>query len=144
VIVLDTTVLVYAVGDDHRVRVPCRALLELVSGGHLRATTTPEVIHEFARVRASRRPRAEAASRAREYAQGLLPLLSPDAEDLFDGLDIFEGSPALGAFDAVLAASARRRGFALASADRAFGKVASLTHLDPTLASFLDDARNTG
>jgi uncharacterized protein len=141
VIVLDTTVLVYAVGAEHSLRAPCRELLELVRDGQLRATTTVEVIQEFAHVRASRRPRPDAAARAREYALGLGPLLRPDADDLLDGLDFFESSRSLGAFDAVLAAAARRRGWALASADRGFGQIEGLQHLDPAAASFLEDIR---
>ena len=43
-IVLDTTVLVYAVGDAHALRDPARALLAAAAEGGLRATTTPEAI----------------------------------------------------------------------------------------------------
>lgn len=43
-ILLDTTILVYAVGTDHHLREPCRQLLEGVRDGRLRACTTVEVI----------------------------------------------------------------------------------------------------
>jgi predicted nucleic acid-binding protein len=141
VIVLDTTVLVYAVGAGHVLREPSRGLLALARDGALRATTTLEVVQEFAHVRARRRPRAEAAARAREYAEGLGPLLRPDADDLADGLTLFEESAVLGAFDAVLAAAVRRRGWSLASADHAFAEIEGVMLLDPASASFLDDAR---
>jgi predicted nucleic acid-binding protein len=68
VIVLDTTVLVYAVGAEHPLRAPSRGLVELVRDGSVLATTTLEVIQEFAHARARRRPRADAAARAREFA----------------------------------------------------------------------------
>ena len=61
-ILLDTTVLVYAVGDAHPLRQPCRQLVEAVRDAHLRATTTTEVIQEFAHVRSRRRPRHDAAA----------------------------------------------------------------------------------
>jgi predicted nucleic acid-binding protein len=141
VIVLDTTILVYAVGADHPLRAPCRTLLELVRDGEVRASTTVEVVQEFAHVRSRRRPRAEAAARAREYALGLSPLTRPEEADLLDGLNLFEMSGDLGPFDAVLVTTAKRRGWALASADRSFGQVAGLLLLDPASATFLDDVR---
>lgn len=135
-IVLDTTVLVYAVGDDHALRDPARALLGAAANGSLRATTTPEAIQEFAHVRARRRDRADAAALASSYADLLSPLLEVTEADLREGLRLFQRTAALGAFDAVLAAVAQRAGAtALVSADRAFATVqglafADLKHLD--------------
>jgi predicted nucleic acid-binding protein len=54
-IVLDTTVLVYAVGADHSLRRPCRDLVEAIAERRIEATTTVEVIQEFVHVR-GRRP----------------------------------------------------------------------------------------
>ena len=54
-IVLDTTVLVYAKGIDHPLRQPCRKLIDLIADGRIEATTTVEVIQEFVHVRARRR-----------------------------------------------------------------------------------------
>jgi hypothetical protein len=42
VIVLDTTVLVYAVGDDHELREPAPAIVEAVEDGRIQAGTTVE------------------------------------------------------------------------------------------------------
>lgn len=143
-ILLDTSVLVYAIGSDHALRAPCQGLLRLVAEGYVRATTTVEAVQEFTHVRARRRTRAEAAARAHSVVRGLGPLARPDDDDLSEALDLFERSPKLGAFDAVLAATARRRGWALASADRAFSGVDDLTHLNPLVSSFLDEARRLG
>src|SRR5579871_5895007 len=46
-ILLDTTVLSYAVGDEHPLRDPCRSLLTAHGDGHIEATTTIEVVQEF-------------------------------------------------------------------------------------------------
>jgi hypothetical protein len=143
-IVLDTTILVYGVGGEHPLREPCRELLTQVRDGIVRASTTVEVVQEFAHVRSRRRPRAEAAARARDYARGLSPLVRPDEEDVVGGLDLFAGVSSLGPFDAVLAAAARRRGWALASADRSFGDVRGLAYLDPSSPTFLDEVRAAG
>ena len=130
-IVLDTTVLVYAVGDDHALRDPARSLLAAAADGSLRATTTPEAIQEFAHVRARRRDRADAAALAEGYADLLSPLLEVGEADLREGLRLFERSDTLGAFDAVLAAVALRAGATtLVSADRAFADVRGLRFAD--------------
>ena len=120
-----TTVLVYAKGADHPLREPCRQLIAAIEVGRLAATTTVEVIQEFAHVRARRRGRADAAELARAYADLLAPMLVVEAADLYDGLHLFDEHAGLGSFDAVLAAAARTAGAAaLVSADTAFHAVA--------------------
>jgi len=132
VIVLDTTVLVYAKGKAHPLRDPCRELIAAIADGRLRATTTVEVIQEFVHVRAQRRDRADAVALGSDYADLLSPLLMPTGEHLRGGLTLFEHTERLGAFDAVLAASALDAGaHALVSADTAFAAVPGLTHITP-------------
>ena len=131
-ILLDTTVLVYAKGEDHPLRDPCRELIAAVADRRIEATTTIEVIQEFVHVRARRRDRRDAATLGRDYSELLSPLLSPTADDLGAGLALFERSGKLGAFDAVLAACAARAGMdALVSADSAFAGVPEISHLIP-------------
>jgi predicted nucleic acid-binding protein len=133
VILLDTTVLVYAVGDAHPLREPCRLVVGEIGAGRLAATTTVEVIQEFAHVRARRRGRADARALALDFVDLLSPLIHPGESDLARGLDLFEHHETLGAFDAVLAAVVLERAHltGLMSADGAFAGVAGLTHLDP-------------
>jgi len=131
-IVLDTTVLVYAKGTDHPLRDPCRKLVEAIADGHIAATTTVEVVQEFVHVRARRRGRADAAALGRDYAELLAPLLSVTSEDLARGLTWYEQSDQLGAFDAVLAAAAAAAGArAVVSADAAFGELDGVVHVAP-------------
>ena len=138
-IVVDTTVLVYAVGGDHPLAEPCRELVRHVGDGRIRATTTVEVLQEFAHVRARRRGRADAAELTRAYHTLFAPLLPCDGEDLEAGMELFGQHPELGAFDAVLAATASRGGAStLVSADRAFAAVQELRVLDPAADDFLD------
>jgi hypothetical protein len=133
VIVLDTTVLVYAVGGDHPLKQPCRGLVEAIADDRVEATTTVEVIQEFVHVRARRRDRRDAADRGRELLRLLGPLITPGDAELALGLRLFEEYDGLGMSDAVLAASAMQSGAdALVSADRAFAAVRGLTHLDPS------------
>jgi predicted nucleic acid-binding protein len=141
VIVVDTTVLVYAAGADHALRDPCRALIRAVIEGRVEATTTVEVIQEFVHVRARRRDRGDAAERGRELARLFRPLLSPGDAELALGLQLFEQHEGLGAFDAVLAAAAKLAGAdVLVSADRAFAAVSGIRYRgpgDPALARFM-------
>jgi predicted nucleic acid-binding protein len=131
-IVLDTTVLVYAVGAEHPLRDPCRLLVAAVADGTLEATTTVEVIQEFAHVRARRRGRPEATRLSNDYAELLAPLITVTPEDLKAGLAVFESHERLGAFDAVLVASASARGAtALVSADTAFASAGGVNHVIP-------------
>jgi uncharacterized protein len=137
VIVVDTTVLVYAVGTEHPLRGPSRALVAAVERAAVRATTTPEVIREFAHVRARRRPRPDAVRIAREFMQLLSPLLVVEESELAAGLRLFERHRKVGPLDAVLAAVALARGAeALVSADGAFGEVRGLRHVAPGTAAF--------
>ena len=136
-IVLDTTVLVYAVGADHPLREPCRQIVRAIQDGRLIARTTIDVIQEFAHVRARRRGRHDASVLAHEYASLLQPLIVLDELDLKRGLDLFEEQDRLGAFDCMLAAAVTRRGaIGLVSANRAFDAVPGLQTLNP--ASDLD------
>jgi uncharacterized protein len=137
VIVLDTTVLVYAVGDEHTLRDPARAIVEAVEGGAVQATTTIQAIQEFVHVRARRRDRSDAAALGRAYGTLLSPLLQPSEDDLERGLRLFEREDRLGPFDAVLAATAiTAKADALVSADSAFDGVRGLR--------WVDLARSTG
>lgn len=130
-IVLDTTILAYAVGEVHPLREPCRRLLSAHADERIEATTTVEVIQEFAHIRARRRTRPDAVHVARRYAAAF-NLLMTTPEDLDRGPGLFERHPALGALDAVLAAVAiHRSAQALVSADRAFATVSGLIWMDP-------------
>jgi uncharacterized protein len=132
VIVLDTTVLVYAVGVDHPLREPCQQLIRAIAGGTILATTTIEVIQEFTHVRARRRDRKDAAELARDYIELLSPLLIIEETDLREGLRMFEEGTGFGSVDAVLAAAARAAGAeALVSSDAGFSSIAAIHHVVP-------------
>lgn len=127
-IALDTSVLLYAVGSEHSLREPGRAIVRALGEGRLRATTTAEVIQEFAHVRSRRRDREDAVRLARGYIRLLAPLLPIEEEHLDLGLAFFERHETLGAFDAVLAAAAVGSGIGtLVTADRGFVGVAGLS-----------------
>ena len=131
-IVLDTTVLVYAVGADHPLREPCQSLIRAVADGTILATTTVEVVQEFTHVRARRRDRKDASGLARDYMELLSPLLIVEETDLREGLRLYEEKSGFGAFDAILAAAAHAAGAdALVSADNGFADITAIHHVVP-------------
>ena len=134
-IVLDTTVLVYAKGSEHPLRDPCRELVAAIAEGAVQATTSVEVIQELVHVRARRRDRQDAAELGRDYAELLSPLLGVTRDHLQEGLLLFERTDRLGAFDAVLIAAATASGAsAVVSADTAFAEPAQIRHVFPDAA----------
>ena len=130
-ILLDTNVLVYALGAAHPLRQPCRRIVQSVRGD-VEATTTIEVIQEFLHVFGRRRPRAEAGQAGRAFVKLLGPLIEPNARDLELGIDLFERHADLSAFDALIAAVAlNQHAEALVTADRSFASVPGLRVVDP-------------
>ena len=137
-IIVDTTVLVYAIGMEHPLRAPCRQLVRAVKAGRADVATTVEVVQELVDVRARRRPRDDAARQGRAFATLFAPLLRPTHHDLTDGLELFKAHDVLGAFDAVLVATALSHGAeAVVSADRAFASVGGLVHVVPGSPEFV-------
>jgi predicted nucleic acid-binding protein len=131
VIIIDTTVLVYAVGGPHALAEPSQALLEAIQEGTVLAATTPEVIQEFVHARARRHGRSDAVLLGRAYAELLSPLLMAGRAALEQGLGLFERIPRLGAFDAVLAAVALESdAVGIVSADAAYAEVPRLKFLE--------------
>jgi len=138
-IVVDTTVLVYAVGSDHALRQPCRDLVQAILDRRIEATTTAEVIQELVHVRSRRRGRTDAAAVGRDFADLLSPLLAVSYEDLMDGMAIYARNERLGAFDSVLAAAAARHGAsAIVSADRGFSAGIDVRHVVPDAEGIAD------
>jgi predicted nucleic acid-binding protein len=130
-IVLDTTVLVYASGVEHPLREPARSIIRSIEAGTVDATTSVAVIQEFAHVYGRRRDRARTASLARDHATMLAPLLPLSPRHVESALALFERHSSLDSFDSFLAAAAISSvADALVSADHAFAEVEELPFVD--------------
>lgn len=128
-IVVDTTVLVYAVGTEHPLKEPCRTLISTRMDA---LTTTAGVLQEFVHMRSRRRSRSDAVALASAYLKLFSPLLDVPEPAVHDALELLEKHQDLGAFDALLAATARMAGCqALVTADRAFAAIDGLTVVFP-------------
>lgn len=123
-ILLDTTCLVYAVGDDHDRQASSRALINAALRGSVTARTTTQVIMEFAHVRGRRRDRTDAAALARDFGDLLGPLEPTTAADVATALTLWQDNGQIGSFDALLLAVAVRTGAeAIVSEDTGLARV---------------------
>lgn len=137
-ILLDTNVLVYAVGRDHALQPVAADLVSLA--GQLPLRTTRRVVEEFGHVFArAGRSRKEAVARAHDWFDALGPVVPIEDDDVEVGLDLWQRHPGLHLFDATLAAAARRLDATLVSADRAYSAVAGLTWVDLADPNLLDE-----
>lgn len=128
----DTAVFVYAVGQDHPYRDGCRQLVELAGTGALIGDASVELLQELVHVRARRTGDRPAAVRLTRKVALVCRLHAVEPEDLRLALGLFESAAALGARDAVHAATALNRGIdAIVSPDRAFDGVPGLERIDP-------------
>jgi uncharacterized protein len=124
VILLDTTCLVYAVGDDHEHQASAKALISAALRGSVAARTTTQVIMEFAHVRGRRRDRTDAATLARDFGDLLSPLEPTTAADVATALTLWQDNRQIGSFDALLLAVAVRTGAdAVVSEDTGLARV---------------------
>jgi hypothetical protein len=135
----DTAVFVYAVGQEHPYRDPCRRIVAAARDGAVAGEASVELVHELAHVltrRGGDRSRAlrlaGAASelaRLHEFSPGDLPLVMTLLAD-HSGLDVR---------DAVFAATALNRGVStILSPDRAYDDVPGLDRLDPSAPDVLE------
>jgi hypothetical protein len=95
VILVDTTVLMHATGEDHPLREPSRQVLTAQLHSRLDFAVTVEVLQEFCHARARRRGRDEAVANTRQFAI-LFRVLETSADDLEHGLEVFRAQPSWG------------------------------------------------
>ena len=134
----DTAVFVYAVGQDHPYRDPCRRIVAAARDGLVAGEASVELVHELAHVLTRRGGDRTGALRLAGAAAELarLPEFSPN--DLPLVMALLGDHPTLDVRDAVFAATALNRGVSLIlSPDRAYDQVPGLERLDPSLPDAL-------
>lgn len=127
---VDSTVLVYAVGDEHPLREPCRRVVDDVGHGAVQMHASVEAIQElvFHRMRRVERPAAVQQGRTAARLCVLHPI---DRDVIATMLDLVETTSLRGR-DAVHAACALKAGFTrIVSADTDFDGVPGLERVDP-------------
>lgn len=137
-ILVDTNVILYAIGGPHPYAEPCRRLIALAGEGQF-AMEAPvglvqEILHHRARRLGDRRQAAVEAS----AAATLCRLHAVEPEDVSEAARLFADSIRLSARDAVFAAIAARHGLdTILSADSDFDGRSDLRRLDPAESSTL-------
>ncbi|MBS1906491.1 MAG: type II toxin-antitoxin system VapC family toxin [Actinobacteria bacterium] len=130
-VLIDSSILIYALGDPDPRREPCRRYLQAVTAGKGRAYASVEMLQETLhhRIRRTGDPRV-AAAEVRDVLSTLI-VLDFDREVLDRAIDLIEHTPVRGR-DAVHAATAIAYGIgAIASTDAAFDRIPGLTRIDP-------------
>lgn len=130
---IDTAVIMYASGGEHRLKQPCAAVLRQIAVGNLSAVISAEVIQEIAhRFMHVRRPRkaAELAS----YALDLFAPVTPIGQTVVARLPgLISRHPTLQARDLLHLATCLEEGIeAIVTPDLDFDRIPELRRIDPT------------
>lgn len=129
--VLDSVVALYALGKDHPLREPCRAVLHRAAQGSLELHASWELVQEVLFHRMRRTDRVSAVEQTRSVSVQLT-LHDLDREIMEKSMDLILSTEIRGR-DALHAATALQLGMpAIISTDHAFDQVPGLTRIDPT------------
>jgi uncharacterized protein len=131
-VLLDTNVILYALGGPHPYAEPCRRIVTLAGEGSLSPEAPVDLVQEILHHRARRlgdRRRAAADALA---AATLCRLHAVDAQDTQLAAELFASTRLLSARDAVFAAVGVRHELAtILSADTHFDELTVLRRIDP-------------
>lgn len=131
---VDTAVLIFAVGDEHAQREPCRTLVQAAVDGVVDLHASVEAVQEFAFHRLRRGSR-DLAVRQGETMRDLLVLHTFDTA-IVDRMLHLVATSSVGGRDAVHASTALEEGFgSIVSPDRGFDHVPGLTRVEPVDAA---------
>jgi uncharacterized protein len=130
---LDTNVILYAIGGPHPYSRPCRHIVTLAGEGRLRLEAPVDLVQEVLHHRTRRiGDRSQAATDALAAAT-LCQLHAVEPQDAREAAKLFADSPTLSARDAIFAAIAARHGLdTIISADTDFDGHTQLRRIDPT------------
>jgi predicted nucleic acid-binding protein len=131
-VLVDTNVVLYAIGGQHPYAEPCRSILALAGEGRVELEAPVDLVQEILHHRTRRLgDRRQAAADARAAAT-LCRLHAVEPQDAYKAAELFKDSSRLSARDAVFAAVALRHDLeAILSADSDFDGLSDLRRLDP-------------
>lgn len=131
-VLVDTNVILYAIGGPHPYAEPCRRILALAGEGRFEMEAPVDLVQEILHHRTRRLgDRRQAAADARAAA-ALCRLHAVEPQDAEQAAELFAASSRLSARDAVFAAVALRHDLdTILSADDDFDGRSDLRRLDP-------------
>jgi predicted nucleic acid-binding protein len=129
---VDTAVIMYAGGRDHRLREPCTSLLRAIVAGEIEGATSAEVVQEILHRFTASGARAIGAAMAEATLDIFAPVL-PITEGVMRRMPaLVLEYPAMAARDLVHVATCREAGIDLiVSPDRGFDTIDGLARIDP-------------
>jgi uncharacterized protein len=131
-VLVDTNVVLYALGGPHAYAEPCRRIVALAGEGRVRMEAPVDLVQEILHHRARRLGDRRQAAVEALAAAALCRLHAVEPRDVEEAAELFAGSSRLSARDAVFAAVALRHGLeTILSADSDFDGHPGLRRLDP-------------
>jgi predicted nucleic acid-binding protein len=135
-VLLDTNVILYAIGGPHPYAEPCRRIVSLAGEGRLELEAPVDLVQEILHHRTRRLGDRRQAAAEALAAGTLCRLHAVEPQDAIAATELFADSPRLSARDAVFAAVAVRHGLdTILSADSDFDSLPGLRRLDPAAPS---------
>jgi len=129
---VDTAVIMYAAGSEHRLRAPCRRLLRWIVEGDVDGVTSAEVIQEILHRFTARGDAAVGAAMARHALEVFAPVLPVTHEVMRRMPELIVAHPSLAARDLVHVATCQEaRIGTIVSPHRSFDAVTDLVRVDP-------------
>jgi predicted nucleic acid-binding protein len=129
---LDTNVVLYAIGGPHHYAEPCRRILALAGEGALSLEAPVDLVQEVMHHRTRRLGDRQQAAADAIAAAELCRLHAVEPDDAREATEMFTNFPTLSARDAVFAAIAARYGLmTILSADTDFDGLPQLRRVDP-------------
>jgi predicted nucleic acid-binding protein len=144
-VLVDTNVILYAIGGSHAYAEPCRLILALAGEGRFDMEAPVDLVQEILHHRARRLGDRRQAAAEAMAAAALCRLHAVEPQDADKAAELFAASSRLSARDAVFAAVALHYDLeAILSADSDFDGLSNLRRLDPadpaTVGELLTDA----
>lgn len=138
-VLVDTNVILYALGGPHAQAEPCRRVLALAGEGKLRLEAPVDLVQEILHHRSRRlSDRSQAAADALAAAN-LCRLHAVEPSDTRAAATLFASSSRLSARDAIFAAIASRHGLrTILSVDVDFDDLRDLRRVDPADTATVD------
>lgn len=131
-VLVDTNVILYAIGGPHPYAEPCRRIVALAGEGRVDMEAPVDLVQEILHHRARRLGDRRQAAADAAAAATLCRLHAVEPQDASEAARLFADSTRLSARDAVFAAVAIRHGLdTILSADSDFDGLPGLRRLDP-------------
>ncbi len=137
-ILLDTNVLLYAIGGDHPLKIPCNAIVSAVGAATITAAIADISVSEFVHATSRRRTRSDTAALMNSLLGWVTEVITCDADVRRQALDLYVKHERLMINDAVIAATSMHFQTPLVTADRALFDVPDLRVYPPDAPEVLD------